>query len=85
MTDFWKDTWELRKRIFGYPTIADLVDAYRDGTLPSVDIYSARYEKGNPNIPTVWITNMDVKAYSTMYTLTEQQTWKLMWGGPNAR
>lgn len=50
-SNFWRHTWELRKQIFGLPTVEDVMDAYNLGTLPYQEIYICRHKTGNIWIP----------------------------------
>jgi len=77
---FWKDTWELRKQIFGYPTVQDLSDAYKLGTLPVADVYVCSHSMDKEHKPSIWIPRIELEPMKKLNEEFEKMVGQAMWG-----
>jgi hypothetical protein len=79
MENFWKDTWEMRKKIFGYPTVQDLSDAYKLGTLPVKVCYVCSHST-NTSQPNIWVPYTELEPMKKLNEEFEKMIGQAMWG-----
>jgi len=76
---FWKDTWELRKQIFGYPTVQDLSDAYKLGILPVADVYVCKHSMDIERA-SIWVPYSQLEPMRLLDEAHERLLGRAMWG-----
>jgi hypothetical protein len=78
MENFWEDIWDIKIRLFGYPTIGELIKAYTDGTLPKKEMYACRHR--HLVIPSIWIPYSQLEPMKKMEEDYQIRLAAFMWG-----